>query len=117
MVHLGNHTLIDYFDCDHETVSSSTLVETHLLEAARLIHATVVQTVVHQFNPYGISGVIVIAESHLAIHTWPEFKSAAVDIFTCNKQIDVEPAIRYLAQAFKTPNFQTFRLERGRFAK
>jgi S-adenosylmethionine decarboxylase len=67
-----------------------------MLEAANACGATVVQTVFHSFNPHGVSGVVVIAESHLAIHTWPEYGHAAVDVFTCGDSIDPNVALEYL---------------------
>jgi len=59
------------------------LLKNNLEQAAKEAGATVVKTVLHQFNPQGLSGVVVIAESHIAIHTWPEYRYAALDIFTC----------------------------------
>ena len=59
-----------------------------MVEAAEAARATIVKSVFHTFNPWGVSGVIVIEESHLTIHTWPEYKYAAVDLFTCGDMLD-----------------------------
>jgi len=69
-----------------------------MLQAARACGATVVQTVFHSFNPHGVSGVVVISESHLAIHTWPEYGHAAVDVFTCGDTIDPNDAVECLRE-------------------
>src|SRR5713226_8642681 len=69
---LGRHLLLELFDCDLESINNLEGVKGALVEAARRAQATIVDVVFHEFNPFGISGVVVIAESHLAIHTWPE---------------------------------------------
>ena len=58
-----------------------------MVEAAKRAEATIIDVVFHEFNPFGISGVVVIAESHLSIHTWPEHRYAAVDIFSCGETL------------------------------
>jgi len=95
---LGRHLLVDFFDCDANAISSLQVVKTSMLEAARRSSATVVNTVFHELNPSGVSGVVVIAESHLAIHTWPERRYAAVDIFTCGDVLEPKIAADYLAE-------------------
>jgi hypothetical protein len=66
-----------------------------------------VQEVFHQFNPHGLSGVIVIAESHLAIHTWPEYGVAAIDLFTCDPNLKAEAAIAYIAESLEARAIDT----------
>ena len=61
--------------------------------------AIVVSTDFHAFSPYGVSGVIIIQESHLTIHTWPEHQYAAIDIFTCG-ELDIEAGLKHLTQCF-----------------
>jgi S-adenosylmethionine decarboxylase len=80
---LGRHLLLELFDCDADAINSLEAVKTAMVEAAKAAQATIVDVVFHEFNPFGISGVVVIAESHLAIHTWPEYRYAAVDVFSC----------------------------------
>jgi len=69
--------------------------------------------VFHQFNPHGVSGVVVIAESHFSIHTWPEYGYCALDIFTCGEQIDSDLALQFLKQAFKAKSMSIVELKRG----
>ena len=68
--------------------------------AAIEMQATIVNSNFHHFNPYGVSGVIIIKESHLTIHTWPEYGYAAIDIFTCGK-IYMDKGIEYLKEHLK----------------
>ena len=79
---LGRHLLLELFDCDTDAINNVEGVKGALIEAAKRAQATIVDVVFHEFNPFGVSGVVVIAESHLSIHTWPEYRYAAVDIFT-----------------------------------
>jgi len=85
---LGIQLAIELFDCDEKILNDYRLLEQFLVEAATKAGATVVDSVFHQFNPHGISGAVIIAESHIAIHTWPEYRYAALDIFTCGTDID-----------------------------
>ena len=110
---LGQHLLLDLFDCDAKAIGSLQTVKTSMLEAARRACATVVNTVFHEFSPYGVSGVVVIAESHLAIHTWPEHRYAAVDIFTCGDVLEPKVAADYLQQLLGAAQVSLVQLERG----
>jgi S-adenosylmethionine decarboxylase len=110
---LGQHLLLDLFDCDPQIISSLQGVKTSMLEAAARAQATVVQLVFHEFSPFGISGVVVIAESHLAIHTWPEHRYAAVDIFTCGDVLEPKVAADYLAELLGATQVSVVQLERG----
>jgi S-adenosylmethionine decarboxylase len=84
---LGTHLLIELRDCNPEILKSLEKVRKILVSAAKEAKATIINNSFHEFNPFGISGVVVIAESHLTIHTWPEYGYAAVDIFTCGEII------------------------------
>jgi len=70
--------------------------------------------VFHLFNPHGISGVVVIAESHLAVHTWPEYGYSAVDIFTCGEEVDPWRAFHYLKERLRAGSTSTVEVHRGR---
>ena len=84
-----------------------------MLSAARDAQATIVDFKFHEFSPFGISGVVVIAESHLAIHTWPEYRYAAVDVFTCGDTLQPEVAAISLAKAFGSRNPSIHEVKRG----
>jgi S-adenosylmethionine decarboxylase proenzyme len=88
-------------------------VKRTLVDAARAAGATIVQTVFHKFAPWGISGVVVIAESHLAIHIWPENRYAAIDVFTCGENVLVEVATAHLKREFRAKRSFHRRFKRG----
>jgi S-adenosylmethionine decarboxylase proenzyme len=79
----GRHLLVEYNGCDPRCLDDIATVEALLLSAARAAGATVVASTFHRFAPSGVSGVVVVMESHLSIHTWPEHGYAAVDFYTC----------------------------------
>ena len=112
---LGRHLLIELFDCDSDAINNLEAVKGALVEAARRAHATIVDVVFHEFNPFGISGVVVIAESHLAIHTWPEYRYAAVDIFSCGEILRPEVAANYLVEQFGAERTSVVEMQRGMF--
>lgn len=80
---IGRHLIAEYYDCRREILDDASSVRQAMLDAARAIGATVLGENFHQFDPQGVSGTVVIAESHLSIHTWPENGYVAVDIYTC----------------------------------
>ncbi|NBC82275.1 MAG: adenosylmethionine decarboxylase [Bacteroidetes bacterium] len=96
MDYLGNHMLAEFHECDSDVLNNSGKLEQIMTEAAKLAGATVVSTHFHSYSPTGQSGVVVIQESHFAIHTWPEYNYAAVDLFTCSAKMDFEKAYDYL---------------------
>lgn len=113
MYALGTHLLVELRDCNHEILKSLEKVRSALVSAAKEAKATIVDISFHEFNPFGISGVVVIAESHLTIHTWPEYDYAAVDIFTCGDTIKPEVAASYLIQQFESKNPSIVEMKRG----
>jgi len=111
--YLGRHVLAEFFECDPNVLNNPTLVEQYMLEAALECGATVVQKCFHLFNPHGVSGVVIISESHLAIHTWPELGYAAVDLFTCGEQCDPKVAYEFLKKRFNSKDASYSQLNRG----
>jgi len=105
--------LLELFDCDAEAINSLEVVKTSMVEAAKRAQATIVDAVFHEFNPFGISGVVVIAESHLAIHTWPEYRYAAVDVFSCGEVLQPQVAADYLVDQFGAARASVVELQRG----
>jgi len=112
---LGRHLLLELFDCDLDAINNLQGVKRTLVEAARRAQATIVDVVFHEFNPFGISGVVVIAESHLSIHTWPEYRYAAVDIFSCGDVLQPEVAANYLVEQFGAERTSMVEMQRGMF--
>jgi S-adenosylmethionine decarboxylase len=112
---LGRHLLLELFDCDPGAINSLDIVKTAMVEAAKRAQATIVDVVFHGFNPFGISGVVVIAESHLAVHTWPEYRYAAVDVFSCGETLQPKLAVDYLIEQFGAARTSVVELQRGIF--
>ncbi|HXG15289.1 MAG TPA: adenosylmethionine decarboxylase [Calidithermus sp.] len=112
---LGRHLLLELFDCDADAINSLETVKAALIEAAKRAQATIVDVVFHEFNPFGISGVVVIAESHLSIHTWPEYRYAAVDVFSCGEVLQPETAVTYLVEQFGAERASVVEMQRGVF--
>jgi S-adenosylmethionine decarboxylase len=112
---LGRHLLLELHDCSSEILNSLETVKAALVEAAKRAEATIIDVVFHEFNPFGISGVVVIAESHLSIHTWPEYRYAAVDIFSCGDTLKPSEAASYLVEQFQASRASCVEVKRGVF--
>lgn len=110
---LGRHLLVELHGCHPDSLKKVDVVKDILVGAARACGATIVDVAFHEFNPFGVSGVVVIAESHLSIHTWPEYRYAAVDIFTCGEVIKPERAVAYIASRFRCKAPSVVEMKRG----
>ena len=110
---LGWHALIELSGCDAGRLGKVRGVRGAMLEAARLAGGTVVKSVFHAFSPWGVSGVVVIAESHLSVHTWPEHGYAAVDVFSCSPRLSAAAVRRHLREVFGARHASMTRLRRG----
>jgi len=110
---LGRHLVAELSECREEILNDLPKLETILKEAARLSGAVVVDTLFHRYNPQGISGVVVIAESHLSLHTWPEYGYTAIDCFTCGTSVDPYKAIEYLKEQLGSDSVSIKELKRG----
>lgn len=97
---LGRQLTLEYYDCAAEALLDKEDVEKALVSAAEQSGATIISTSFHRFDPQGISGVVIIAESHFTIHAWPEHNYAAVDIFTCADNINLDIAVDAMQTAF-----------------
>jgi spermidine synthase len=112
---LGHHLIIDLYGCNQETLKHIPDVENILVEAAEAANATVVARKFHQFNPVGVSGALVLAESHLTIHTWPEVDGyAAIDMFTCGDYTDNFKALEVMMNRFAATGSVVVEIERGK---
>jgi S-adenosylmethionine decarboxylase len=110
---LGSHLLVELRDSNPDILRSVQEVQDAMVAAARHAAATVVDVSFHEFNPFGVSGMVIIAESHLSIHTWPEYGYAAVDIFTCGDVIKPEEAAAFLIERFQSSNPSIVEMKRG----
>ncbi|MFZ3065065.1 MAG: adenosylmethionine decarboxylase [Nitrospirota bacterium] len=110
---LGTHLLVELKDCNSKILNDIKEVQDALITAAKKAKATIIETSFHEFSPFGISGMVIIAESHLSIHTWPEYGYAAVDIFTCGDLLKPEKAADYLIERFQAKNSSMVEMKRG----
>ena len=109
---LGCHLLADFYNCSALPHEAGDL-ELLMLQAARASGATIVESTFHRFNPIGLSGVVVIAESHLACHTWPEHNIACIDFFSCSRDIGIADAIQTLWTGFGASELNIQTIARG----
>ena len=110
---LGRHLLMELEECNEETLNDLEALKTAMLTAAEEAGATVMGESFHRFAPHGISGVVVIAESHLCIHTWPEYGYAAADIFTCGTSVQPERAAELLVEKLGARKHSVQEIPRG----
>jgi len=110
---LGLHIIAEFNNCSNKIIDDILITESHLKKAAIIAGATIVKSVFHKFAPQGISGVVVIEESHFAIHTWPENNYAAVDLFTCSDKMDYTKALEFLKEKFECKNLDFQVIKRG----
>lgn len=110
---LGRHILVEFFGCSPEILNEVSTIEKGMVDAAEKAGATVINSTFHHFSPYGVSGVVVIQESHLAIHTWPEYQYAAVDLFTCGESVNPWVSFDFLKEVFRAKNYSALEMRRG----
>ena len=110
---LGRHVLVEYYDCDPQLLDDVVYIEKSMEMAALKANATLINSAFHHFSPFGVSGVIVIQESHFAIHTWPEYGFASVDLFTCGESVDPWVSFGLLKQSLKASHESAMEMKRG----
>ena len=110
--YIGDHFIAEFHGCDTSILNDTEKISTIMNAAVEISGATMIQPFFHRFSPHGISGIIVVAESHFAIHTWPEHAYAAVDIFSCGTFGYME-ALRCISSSLKSGSYSVHRLKRG----
>lgn len=114
---LGRHVLAEIYGCAEDILNDIQQVEKIMVKAALAAGAEIREVAFHKFSPQGVSGVVVISESHLAIHTWPELGYAAVDVFTCGDTVDPWVSCNYIKQGFTAQRMEAKEVKRGVFDK
>lgn len=99
---LGRHMTVEFYDCNSRILANAAKLKAIFLHAANVSGATVIDSYFHDFEPQGVSGVIVISESHFAVHAWPEHDYAAVDLFTCGENVNFDRAVKALAEGMES---------------
>ena len=110
---LGTHLLLDLRECDEELLDNINYIEEAMVGAAAEAGATIVGRTFHKFDPRGVTGVVAIAESHLCIHTWPEYGYAAVDIFTCGTAFTPRKAAQLMVERLRCARPSITEVKRG----
>lgn len=109
---LGRHLVADFHGCTADLNNPDVVTQT-LEKACVVAGATIISRTGYNFSPYGVTAVIVIAESHLAVHTWPEYGYAAVDLFTCGTSVDTWRAFEFVKSAFGATRVEVKEMPRG----
>lgn len=117
---IGTHLLLEYWGCEAMVLSNVDEIELLMRHSAVEAGGTIVTSAFHKFDPTegeqipGVTGVVVIGESHLSIHTWPEKGYAAVDVFTCGKSCNPHKARRILKKGLGAFSEEPLVVTRGR---
>jgi S-adenosylmethionine decarboxylase len=108
---VGTHLVLELWGC--ENLNSPEIVEQALREIVDATDVTLLDLRVYPFQPIGVTGVAIVSESHIMIHTWPENGYAAVDIFTCGEERDLKGAMQVVRQHFRPDRVQMMHITRG----
>lgn len=110
---LGYQHLLELHGCNTELLADAAAVEQLVYDCAVAAGIQVVARASHAFHPHGVSCVLIVAESHIALHTWPEHAFASLDFFSCNLHLDVQPFLEAMAAALKAGRKDYRMVERG----
>lgn len=109
----GRHVAVDTWGVDFDLLNSAELLQSHMVEAAEACGATVLSVQAKQFEPQGATVLVMLSESHLSIHTYPERGFAAIDCYTCGETVDPQLAIDYMVNVLKPTSTYAKKLIRG----
>ncbi len=110
---VGRHYIVEASGCNPKVIGNVEKVQQILVKAAEVAGSKVWSISCHRFPPSGVSGVVVISESHISTHTWPELRYAALDIYTCGAKTEPEKAVIYAVEAFGASNSHITEITRG----
>jgi S-adenosylmethionine decarboxylase len=110
---VGRHLILELWGCNAEHINSIPVIERAITETIAACDATLLDLRVYPFTPIGVTGVAILAESHVMIHTWPEHGYAAVDVFTCGQHTDPSKAVPVLRKYFQPERVQVMEMNRG----
>ncbi len=110
---VGRHIIAELYGVDPELISKEETVRQIVEEVVEEAELTKVGSVYKQFNPHGVTGIVLIAESHVSIHTWPEYELVNLDIFTCGDTSKAEKAFKLFLERFKPKSYRHYVLDRG----
>jgi len=110
---LAKHLLVEYYECNTDKIRDADFIEKMMLDASQVTGMKISDCIIHSFAPWGVSGAVVMGESHLTIHTWGEFNFASVDLYTSGENADPWQEFNYLAKALESKNFSVMEFKRG----
>jgi S-adenosylmethionine decarboxylase proenzyme len=110
---MGKHYIVEYLDCDPDRIGTLDAVRPLLVDAVETCGATALNYAYHQFEPWGVSATVLLAESHFCLHSWPEDRYMALDIFTCGDTMDPDVAVEILRNGFAAGKVNLDVLDRG----
>jgi len=110
---LGRHIIAEFFNADFDALNKGKELCEEMCNAAKHAGATILSSHQHTFEPHGVSSVVIIQESNLCIHTWPEFGYAAADFFTCGDTVNPWKSFDYLKDYLKAKKYNCMELQRG----
>lgn len=110
---MGRHIITELWECNPDKLNDIDYIERLFVDAALRSGAEVREVAFHKFAPHGVSGVVIISESHLTIHSFPEHGYASVDVFTCRDRIDPATASQYIAEGLDAKVREDVKLDRG----
>lgn len=109
----GTHIILDLYKCNPKLLNNKKHIEEALNESCKLSNCKVLKKLIYQFKPQGITGILLLEESHISIHTYPEHNSCFADIYTCGDDATPEMAIRFLEEFFQSEKIEITTLTRG----
>ncbi len=110
---IGYHYIVEASGCDPEILKDSDRIKEIMFNAAKLGKMDVKTVYFYKFSPTGVSGILVVSESHLSIHTWPENRYAAIDVFICGKESEPEKALDFILNSLNSSYAHVTEVERG----
>ncbi|MBI1978921.1 MAG: adenosylmethionine decarboxylase [Candidatus Aenigmarchaeota archaeon] len=108
----GYHICADLYGCSKKLLDDIRFVKTTVKEAVKASGLELIGIRLHKFNPHGITGYALLKTSHVALHTWPEFNYAAIDVFSCDGKKKAEKAMKFLLEKFKPKHVKKTSFER-----
>nr|WP_201764263.1 adenosylmethionine decarboxylase [Halalkalibacterium ligniniphilum] len=110
---MGRHVIAELWGCEVEKLNNMNYIEQVFVDAALKAGAEVREVAFHKFAPQGVSGVVIISESHLTIHSFPEHGYASIDVYTCGDRIDPNVASNFIVEALGAKTSEVVELPRG----
>lgn len=110
---MGRQIIAELWDCNIDRLKDMAFLERVFVEAAEKAGAEVREVAFHQFSPHGVSGVVIIAESHLTVHSFPEHGYASIDVYTCGTKVNPEIAVAHISESLEAKISEKMEIPRG----